>query len=93
MIYRPRRRPMRRWPSAAGPASCPATSTDSRGWLRRRSYSLFSLPRAARCSLVRCSLVSNSTGWDEAAFARVLPKVSVFARVTPAHKLRIVKAL
>ena len=30
---------------------------------------------------------------DEEAFARVLPKVSVFARVTPAHKLRIVKAL
>lgn len=30
---------------------------------------------------------------DEEEFARILPKVSVFARVTPAHKLRIVKAL
>lgn len=30
---------------------------------------------------------------DEESFLRALPKVSVFARVTPAHKLRIVKGL
>ena len=36
---------------------------------------------------------SELNSMDEEDLAVLLPKISVFARVTPAHKLRIVKAL
>jgi high-affinity K+ transport system ATPase subunit B len=41
----------------------------------------------------RCSPARDSTQLDDAAFAAAALQTSVFARVAPSHKLRIVRAL
>jgi Ca2+-transporting ATPase len=59
-------------------------------------------PRTARASrpisassmpVRRCSRASSSTSWTTAAFTAAALQTSVFARVAPRHKLRIVRAL